>query len=60
MNDNTFEPYRVIFTMNADGSNKHALKYSIWEDSIPCFAFQKQLIMVDINTLIAVFLVYVV
>ncbi len=37
LSDNTFQPYGVIFMMNADGSNKHALTDSIWEDSMPCF-----------------------
>jgi len=37
LSDNTFQPYGVIFMMNADGSNKHPLTDSIWEDSMPCF-----------------------
>ena len=37
LSDNTFQPYGVIFMMNADGSNKHPLTDSIWEDSMACF-----------------------
>lgn len=37
LSDNTFQPYGVIFIMNADGSNKHPLTDSVWEDSMPCF-----------------------
>ncbi len=37
LSDNTFQPYGVIFKMNADGSNKHPLTDSIWEDSMPCY-----------------------
>lgn len=37
LSDNTFQPYGVIFMMNADGTNKHPLTDSIWEDSMPCF-----------------------
>ncbi|WP_439489796.1 hypothetical protein [Algoriphagus sp.] len=37
LSDNTFQPYGVIFIMDADGSNKRALTDSIWEDSMPCY-----------------------
>ena len=37
LSDNTFQPYGVIFIMNADGSGKRPLTDSIWEDSMPCF-----------------------
>lgn len=37
LSDNTFQPYGVIFMMDSDGSNKHPLTDSIWEDSMPCF-----------------------
>jgi Tol biopolymer transport system component len=42
LSDNTFQPYGVIFKMNADGSNKHALTESIWEDSMPCYVPEKK------------------
>jgi Tol biopolymer transport system component len=37
LSDNTFQPYGIIFMMNADGTGKHPLTDSIWEDSMPCF-----------------------
>jgi Tol biopolymer transport system component len=37
LSDNTFQPYGVIFIMNADGTGKRPLTDSIWEDSMPCF-----------------------
>jgi Tol biopolymer transport system component len=37
LSDNTFQPYGVIFVMDADGSNKRPLTDSLWEDSMPCF-----------------------
>ncbi len=36
--DNSFQPYGSNWMMNADGSNKHQLTESHWEDSMPCFA----------------------
>jgi Tol biopolymer transport system component len=42
LSDNTFQPYGVIFKMNADGSNKHPLTDSIWEDSMPCYVPTKK------------------
>ena len=33
--DNSFQPFAQIFTMNADGSDQHALTRSRWEDSMP-------------------------
>ncbi|MDQ6635402.1 MAG: hypothetical protein M3Z10_11690 [Gemmatimonadota bacterium] len=35
--DNTFQPYGVIFMMNADGSDKRQLTDSPWEDGMPRF-----------------------
>lgn len=35
--DNTFQPYGQIMIMNADGSNKHMVTDSLWEDSMPMF-----------------------
>jgi Tol biopolymer transport system component len=35
--DNTFQPYGQIFIMDADGSNKHILTDSLWEDSMPLY-----------------------
>ncbi len=40
LSDNTFQPYGIIFMMNADGTNKRPLTDSIWEDSMPCFVPQ--------------------
>ncbi len=37
LSDNTFQPYGVIFIMNADGTGKRPLTDSLWEDSMPCF-----------------------
>jgi Tol biopolymer transport system component len=37
LSDNTFQPYGIIFIMNADGTGKRPLTDSIWEDSMPCF-----------------------
>jgi Tol biopolymer transport system component len=37
LSDNTFQPYGVIFIMNADGTNKRPLTDSPWEDSMPLF-----------------------
>ncbi len=37
LSDNTFQPYGVIFIMNADGTNKRPLTDSPWEDSMPRF-----------------------
>ena len=37
LSDNTFQPYGIIFMMNVDGTDKHPLTDSIWEDSMPCF-----------------------
>jgi Tol biopolymer transport system component len=42
LSDNTFQPYGVIFKMNADGSNKHPLTDGIWEDSMPCYVPAKK------------------
>ncbi len=42
LSDNTFQPYGVIFMMDADGSNKKPLTDSIWEDSMPCFVPSNQ------------------
>lgn len=41
LSDNTFQPYGVIFIMNADGTGKRPLTDSIWEDSMPCFVPSK-------------------
>ena len=35
LSDNTFQPYGVIFIMNADGTGKRPLTDSLWEDSMP-------------------------
>jgi Tol biopolymer transport system component len=35
--DNTFQPYGQIFIMNADGTDKHILTDSLWEDSMPLY-----------------------
>jgi Tol biopolymer transport system component len=35
--DNTFQPYGQIFVMNADGTDKHILTDSLWEDSMPLY-----------------------
>ena len=40
LSDNTFQPYGVIWIMNADGTNKHPLTDSLWEDSMPCYVPQ--------------------
>ena len=37
LSDNTFQPYGIIFIMNADGTKKRPLTDSLWEDSMPCF-----------------------
>ena len=37
LSDNTFQPYGIIFIMNADGTNKRPLTDSPWEDSMPCY-----------------------
>jgi Tol biopolymer transport system component len=37
LSDNTFQPYGVIFIMNANGTNKRPLTDSPWEDSMPVF-----------------------
>ena len=33
--DNNFQPYGQIWSMNADGSDKHVLTDSVWEDGEP-------------------------
>lgn len=35
--DFTFQPYGQIMVMNADGSDKHLVTDSLWEDSMPCY-----------------------
>lgn len=35
--DFTFQPYGQIMIMDADGSNKHLVTDSLWEDSMPCY-----------------------
>ena len=35
--DNTFQPYGQDWGMNADGSNKHMITDSPWEDSMPLY-----------------------
>ncbi|KAF7533361.1 hypothetical protein G7054_g7152 [Neopestalotiopsis clavispora] len=35
--DNTFQPYGQIMVMNADGSDKHLVTDSLWEDSMPMY-----------------------
>ncbi|KAH6647847.1 hypothetical protein BKA67DRAFT_594721 [Truncatella angustata] len=35
--DNTFQPYGQIMVMNADGSDKHMVTDSLWEDSMPMY-----------------------
>ncbi len=35
--DFTFQPYGQIMVMDADGSNKHLVTDSLWEDSMPCY-----------------------
>ena len=37
LSDNTFQPYGIIFIMNADGTGKRPLTDSPWEDSMPRF-----------------------
>jgi len=37
LSDNTFQPYGIIFIMNADGTKKRPLTDSPWEDSMPRF-----------------------
>lgn len=40
LSDNTFQPYGVIWIMNADGSEKRPLTDSLWEDSMPRYVPQ--------------------
>ncbi len=40
LSDNTFQPYGVIWIMDADGTNKRPLTDSLWEDSMPCYVPQ--------------------
>jgi Tol biopolymer transport system component len=40
LSDNTFQPYGVIWIMNADGTGKRPLTDSLWEDSMPCYVPQ--------------------
>lgn len=40
LSDNTFQPYGVIWIMNADGTAKRPLTDSLWEDSMPCYVPQ--------------------
>ncbi|EOD44421.1 putative tat pathway signal sequence domain-containing protein [Neofusicoccum parvum UCRNP2] len=35
--DETFQPYGQIIVMNADGSDKHMVTDSMWEDSMPLY-----------------------
>ncbi|KAJ5375898.1 tat pathway signal sequence domain-containing protein [Penicillium cosmopolitanum] len=35
--DNTFQPYGQIMVMNYDGSDKHIVTDTIWEDSMPLY-----------------------
>ncbi|KAL1623258.1 hypothetical protein SLS56_008363 [Neofusicoccum ribis] len=35
--DETFQPYGQIIVMNADGSDKHMITDSMWEDSMPLY-----------------------
>ena len=35
--DRNFQPYGQIWIMNADGSNKHAVTDSLWEDAQPLY-----------------------
>ena len=37
LSDNTFQPYGVVWIMNADGTGKRPLTDSLWEDSMPCY-----------------------
>jgi len=37
LHDETFQQYGTIMIMDADGSNRHVLNESLWEDSIPLF-----------------------
>jgi Tol biopolymer transport system component len=41
LSDNTFQPYGIIFIMNADGTGKRPLTDSPWEDSMPRFVPSK-------------------
>ena len=41
LSDNTFQPYGVIWIMDADGTNKRPLTDSLWEDSMPCYVPQQ-------------------
>lgn len=40
LSDNTFQPYGVVWIMNADGTGKRPLTDSLWEDSMPCYVPQ--------------------
>ena len=35
--DNSFQPYGAIWIMNEDGTGKHQLTDSHWEDAMPCY-----------------------
>ncbi|KAK6084006.1 hypothetical protein SCUP515_01702 [Seiridium cupressi] len=40
---NTFQPYGQIMVMNADGSDKHMVTDSLWEDSMPMYVAEEYL-----------------
>ena len=37
LQDNTFQPYGQIMVMEHDGSNKHLVTDTLWEDSMPLY-----------------------
>ena len=39
--DNTFQPYRIILIINADGTDKRPLTDSPWEGTMTCFVLAK-------------------